>query len=1122
MFPQFGAATADSLSRASSLVLRIGTDAHLYDDPDDVSIAPLLESRFDSEKSEALKRLLALIAQGVDVCNFFPQVVKNVASQSLEVKKLVYLYLLHYAEKRPNEALLSINCFQKDLSDTNPLVRAWALRAMAGIRLHVVAPLVLAATRKCARDPSAYVRKCAAHALPKLFDLLPEENSDLEELVNNFLSDHSHGVVAAAAVAFKSICQNNLLLIAKNFRRLCEVLPDVEEWGQIILIEILLRYVIARNGLVKDSIMFNTDTYKTIQSYRESTGMSQTFDYQSSPTEDVAVNCTLSTLMFKNYIQGQEEYLLLPGCTNGTVPVDVDKTKCMISTSSQNDDVQILLQCTSPLLWSQNSAVVLAAAGVHWIMAPKDKVQRIVKPLLFLLRSSPASKYVVLCNIQVFAKAVPSLFAPYYQDFYVCHSDFYQIRALKLEILSAIATDASISYILEEFQDYIKDPDRRFVADTVAAIGLCAQRLSSVANVCLEGLLSLVSQANGVCQLDGEACILVQAVMSIRAIIKLNPACHEKIIAQLARNLDVVKEPAARSLIIWMLGEYSSIGQIMPKILLTVLKYLAWSFPSEALETKHQILITAVKAILSAPKEEKLMLGQILRYILQLANSDMDYDIRDRARMVKNLTSPSETEGILCMAQHESIRSQFLENIFAGKKLLASLRDAEFRFYLPGSLSHVVLHAAPGYEPLPKPYSLHDSILNGTTNDDDASGSYDSGSSIEESGSYDDSKPSVVSSVESEGSELESDSRDQNYSASPSYNLDGDAKEIPPLHPTNRGVFFGNISKDINGNESESISSDIADLMPREAFESWLDEKSSFSSETKPSESSSARISVNDLRFTVKPKLHMLLDPAIGNGLKVEYTFLSEFPKSSSFLVCVELLFTNCSDEVLTKINVFDGKPNRSSETGMQELEKSEVSPSIIPIEGISSLDPGQKTERVLQVRFHHHLLPLKIAVLCNGTRHLTKLWPDIGYFIRPLFMNVDAFVEKEHQLRGMFECTKSCNFVCHVEDVKQAEQSSSATDMILVVSRSLASKVLSHANVFLVSVDMPVSFSSDDASGLRQRFSSEILSNLKPCLITIVSQGKCHLPLDVSVKINCEDTVFGLNLLNRFAAFLH
>ena len=76
MFPQFGA-TAETLSKASSMVFRIGTDAHLYDDPEDVNIAPLLDSKFDSEKCEALKRLLALIAQGFDVSNFFPQVLKT-------------------------------------------------------------------------------------------------------------------------------------------------------------------------------------------------------------------------------------------------------------------------------------------------------------------------------------------------------------------------------------------------------------------------------------------------------------------------------------------------------------------------------------------------------------------------------------------------------------------------------------------------------------------------------------------------------------------------------------------------------------------------------------------------------------------------------------------------------------------------------------------------------------------------------------------------------------------------------------------------------------------------------------------------------------------------------------
>uniref|UniRef100_A0A453GX25 Clathrin/coatomer adaptor adaptin-like N-terminal domain-containing protein n=1 Tax=Aegilops tauschii subsp. strangulata TaxID=200361 RepID=A0A453GX25_AEGTS len=61
---------------------------------------------------------------------------------------------------------------------------------MAGIRLHVVAPLVLVAVKKCARDPSPYVRKCAAYALCKLYDLLPEENTTLEEIVDVLLGDN--------------------------------------------------------------------------------------------------------------------------------------------------------------------------------------------------------------------------------------------------------------------------------------------------------------------------------------------------------------------------------------------------------------------------------------------------------------------------------------------------------------------------------------------------------------------------------------------------------------------------------------------------------------------------------------------------------------------------------------------------------------------------------------------------------------------------------------------------------------------------------------------------------------------------------------------------------------------
>ncbi|KAL6969375.1 hypothetical protein U1Q18_029088 [Sarracenia purpurea var. burkii] len=423
MFHQFST-TAETLSKASSMVFRIGTDAHLYDDPEDVNIASLLDSKFDSEICEALKRLLALIAQGFDVSNFFPQVVKNVASPSLEVKKLVYLYLLHYAEKRPNEALLSINYFQRDLGDPNPLARAWALRTVAGIHLHVIAHLVLVAVGKCAKDPS---------------------------IIGILLNDNSPAVVGAAAAAFASVCPNNLPLIGRNYRRLCEILPDVEEWGQILLIGILLRYVIARHGLVKESIMLLSRA--TECSHSENDGSATSFELKENSNDKGRGidQSELVEIVSRSYLEGPEKYLSRSShAERGSFGLD---SSCFTYAKS-NYDVKILLQCTSPLLWSQNSAVVLAAAAVHWIMGPREDLKRIVKPLLFVLRSSNASKYVVLCNIQVFAKATPHIFSSYFEDFFISSSDPYQIKALKLEILSSIATDSSISVIFQEFQEW--------------------------------------------------------------------------------------------------------------------------------------------------------------------------------------------------------------------------------------------------------------------------------------------------------------------------------------------------------------------------------------------------------------------------------------------------------------------------------------------------------------------------------------------------------------------------------------------------------------------------------------------------------------------------------------------
>ena len=65
-------------------------------------------------------------------------VVKNVVAKSVEVKKMVYMYLSHYCDfnhQCRELALLSINSFQKDLAASNQLVRAMALRVMTSIRV---------------------------------------------------------------------------------------------------------------------------------------------------------------------------------------------------------------------------------------------------------------------------------------------------------------------------------------------------------------------------------------------------------------------------------------------------------------------------------------------------------------------------------------------------------------------------------------------------------------------------------------------------------------------------------------------------------------------------------------------------------------------------------------------------------------------------------------------------------------------------------------------------------------------------------------------------------------------------------------------------------------------------
>jgi AP-3 complex subunit beta len=120
------------------------------------------------------------MSKGTDVSGLYPDVVKNVICKNMGVKKLVYMFLVHYAELEPDPALLAINNFQRDMQSDNQLLRALGLRVMSSIRLRVIVQVVVLAIRKASKDSSPYVRKAAAHALPKVYSYVLPLNPDLE------------------------------------------------------------------------------------------------------------------------------------------------------------------------------------------------------------------------------------------------------------------------------------------------------------------------------------------------------------------------------------------------------------------------------------------------------------------------------------------------------------------------------------------------------------------------------------------------------------------------------------------------------------------------------------------------------------------------------------------------------------------------------------------------------------------------------------------------------------------------------------------------------------------------------------------------------------------------------
>jgi AP-3 complex subunit beta len=137
-----------------------------------------------------------------------------------------------------------------------------ALRVLSGIKVPNIGGLVVLAIKKCAADTSPYVRTVAALAIPKCYKCVmspynPGDNNFLKlhicsldsthqpvltTIISTLLRDRSPFTVGSVAVAFDTVCPSRLDLLHQHYRRLCRTLVDMDEWGQVSVLNLLARY----------------------------------------------------------------------------------------------------------------------------------------------------------------------------------------------------------------------------------------------------------------------------------------------------------------------------------------------------------------------------------------------------------------------------------------------------------------------------------------------------------------------------------------------------------------------------------------------------------------------------------------------------------------------------------------------------------------------------------------------------------------------------------------------------------------------------------------------------------------------------------------------------------------
>lgn len=221
-----------------------------------------LVSQYPQTRKDAIKKTIQQMTLGKDVSSLFPDVLKNMATNDVEQKKLVYLYVMNYAETHPELCILAVNTFVTDAQDPNPLIRCMSIRTMSMIRVDKILEYVEIPLHRTLQDDNPYVRKTAVICVAKLFQLNKElcvELGVLTDLVSA-LDDSNPMVVANATASLTEINRMDPTVISlselinSHVSQFLLALNECTEWARITILGALSDYA-AKDSLEAQDII---------------------------------------------------------------------------------------------------------------------------------------------------------------------------------------------------------------------------------------------------------------------------------------------------------------------------------------------------------------------------------------------------------------------------------------------------------------------------------------------------------------------------------------------------------------------------------------------------------------------------------------------------------------------------------------------------------------------------------------------------------------------------------------------------------------------------------------------------------------------------------------------------